>query len=109
MAVDLTVGKKVKLNQVRLQVTLDQALKIIVPLMLLIFSLICFKVGSLSGYLQLFNLHSYSSPLMAIGASYTLAFLVLQAIRTVLWWRYRPLSLAIWPSPLGDGDHPGLQ
>lgn len=100
MAVDLTVGKKVKLNQVRLQVTLDQALKIIVPLMLLIFSLICFKVGSLSGYLQLFNRHSYSSPLMAIGASYTLAFLVLQAIRTVLWWRYRPYPLLSGPLPL---------
>ncbi len=100
MAVDLTVGKKVKLNQARLQVTLDQALKIIVPLMLLIFSVICFKVESLSGYLQLFNRNSYSSPLMAIGASYTLAFLVLQTVRTVLWCRYRPYPLPSGPLPL---------
>jgi len=98
MEVDLTVGKKAKLHRASL-VTLDQALKIIVPLMLLIFSVICIKVGSLSGYLHLFSPNSYSTPLMALGASYTLAFLALQAVRTVFWWRYRPYPLPSGPLP----------
>jgi hyaluronan synthase len=99
MEVDLTAGKKAKLNRASL-VTLDQALKIIVPLMLLIFSVICVEVGSLSSYLHLFNRISYATPLMALGASYTLAFLALQAVRTVLWWRYRPYPLPSGPLPL---------
>jgi hypothetical protein len=104
MEVDLTVGKKAKLHRASL-VTLDQALKITVPLMLLIFSVICVKVGSLSGYMHLFSRNSYSTPLMAMGAYYTMAFLAFQAVRTVLWWRYRPYPIAIRTSPLGDGDH----
>jgi hyaluronan synthase len=79
---------------------MDQALKILVPLMLLIFAVICVKVGSLSSYLRLFNRITYATPLMAMGASYTLAFLVLQAVRTVLWWRYRPYPLPAGPLPL---------
>ncbi|MGA8571428.1 MAG: glycosyltransferase family 2 protein [Desulfobaccales bacterium] len=98
MEVDLTDGKKARLPRATLA-TLDQALKILVPLMLLIFSVICIKVGSLSGYLRLFSPNSYSSPLVALGASYTLAFLALQAVRTVLWWRYRPYPVPSGPLP----------
>jgi hyaluronan synthase len=99
MAVNLIVEKRVKLSQAFLQVNLDQALKIIVPSMLIIFSVICFKVGSLSGYLQLFSPTSYASPLIALGASYSLAFLFFQVVRTVLWWRYRSFPLPTCPMP----------
>ena len=98
MEVDLTADKKAKFHRASL-VTLDQALKIIVPLMLLIFSVICIQSGSLSGYLHLFSPNSYSTPLVALGASYTLAFLALQAVRTVLWWRYRPYPVPSGPLP----------
>ncbi len=73
--------------------TLDLLIKILVPLGLLLSLWVALKVGSLGGYLRLFSLKSYQSPLLALGASYSLVFLLFQAVRTVLWCRYQPYSL----------------
>ena len=80
-------------------VTWDVALKIIVPIGLLVFLVISFQVGTFSGYLHLFSRKSYGSFLMALGAGYSLVFLVFQAVRTVLWWWYRPYPLYAGPMP----------
>ena len=80
--------------------TWDLALKILVPLALLAFLVISFQVGSFGGYLQLFSRKNYSSPLLAVGASYSLALLIFQVVRSVLWWRYRPYPLPPGPLPL---------
>lgn len=77
----------------------DLALKIIVPLGLIAFFIISLRLGSFAGYVQLFNRQSYSSPLIALGASYSLAFLIFQVVRTILWWRYRPYPQFVGPMP----------
>jgi len=92
----LTIKKPTLLKRRRFGVNLDLWLKITVPLFLLVSLAISIKIGSLNGYLQLFNRTSYASFLGALGATYTLAFLGLQIVRTVLWWRYKP-----YPSPSG--------
>jgi hyaluronan synthase len=56
-------------------------------------------MGSLDGYLALFSLRTYHKPLMAVGAAYSLAFLIFQGVRTFLWWRYRPFALPPGPLP----------
>ena len=73
--------------------TLDLLVKILVPLGLLLSLWVAVQVGSLDGYLRLFTLKSYHTPLLAMGAGYSLAFLGFQAVRTILWWRYRPYAL----------------
>lgn len=60
---------------------------------------LAFKLGSLDGYANLFKLQTYTTPLMALGAGYSLLYLGFQAVRTVLWWRYRPFPLASGPLP----------
>jgi hyaluronan synthase len=78
---------------------LDLWLKIAVPLFLLASLLIAVDSGFFSGYLRLFQRNTYTSLLSAVGAVYALAFLTMQAIRTVLWWRYRPYPLPEGPLP----------
>ena len=93
----LTLKRKPLLKRRRFRSNLDLCLKITVPLFLLVSLAISIKIGSLNGYLQIFNRTSYASFLGALGATYTLAFLGLQIVRTVLWWRYQP-----YPSPSGQ-------
>ncbi len=76
----------------RIQV-LDLVLKILVPLILSGCFVVALKVGSFNGYLQLLSSKSFGSPLMALGAGFTLAYLGFQLVRTVLWWRYKPYAL----------------
>ena len=80
-------------------VTWDLALKILVPLGLVAFCIISLQIGTFSGYLQLFSRKSYGTPLMALGAGYSLAFLIFQAALSILWWRYRPYPLFAGPMP----------
>ncbi len=79
--------------------TLDVALKIFIPLFLLTCLVLSWEFDSFAGYLRLFRRSSYGSVLSALGASYTLAYLVFQTVRTVLWWRYRPYPVPAGPLP----------
>jgi hyaluronan synthase len=78
---------------------LDLLVKILVPLGLLVSLWVALELGSLDGYLALFSLRTYHRPLMAVGAAYSLAFLIFQAVRTYYWWRYRPYPLPPGPLP----------
>ena len=78
---------------------LDLALKILVPAFLLACFVLSLKFGSFNGYVQLLKRQSYATPVMALGAGFTLAFLAFQVVRTVLWWRYRPYPLPAGPLP----------
>ena len=78
---------------------LDLWLKIAVPLFLLASLLVGVQSGFLNGYLQLFRRNTYTSFLSTLGAAYALAFLAMQLVRTVLWWRYRPYPLPAGPLP----------
>ena len=49
--------------------------------------------------LRLFQRNTYTTFLSAVGAVYALAFLAMQLVRTVLWWRYRPYPLPSGPLP----------
>lgn len=82
----------------RLQV-LDLVLKILVPALLLVSFVAALKLGSFSGYLELLSRRSYGTPLMALGAGFTLVVLLFQILRTILWWRYKPYPLPTgsWP------------
>ncbi len=68
----------------RIQV-LDLVLKILVPLILSVCFVVAYKVGSFNGYLQLLSTKSFGSPIMALGAGFTLAYLGFQLVRTILW------------------------
>jgi len=83
----------------RLQL-LDLALKILVPAFLLLCLVAALKFGSFDGYLQLLSKQSFTTPLLALGAIFTLALLAFQVVRTVLWWRYRPYTPPAGPLPL---------
>jgi len=78
---------------------LDLLVKISVPLWLLISFWVALELGAFNGYAALFSLKTYQKPLMALGAAYTLAFLIFQVVRTFFWWRYRPFSLPPGPLP----------
>jgi hyaluronan synthase len=82
----------------RIQV-LDLTLKILVPAFLLVCFVLSLKFGSFNGFLQLLKRQSYATPIMALGAGFTLAFLAFQVVRTGLWWRYRPSPLPAGPLP----------
>jgi hyaluronan synthase len=79
--------------------TLDLLLKILVPVGLLFSLWVALHLGSLGGYLRLVSLSSYHTPLLALGTFYSLVFLVFQAVRTILWWRYKPFPLSSDPLP----------
>lgn len=87
-----TQGKWHSKEEQRIQ-TLDLILKILVPLILSVCFVVAIKVGSFNGYLQLLSSKSFGSPIMALGAGFTLAYLAFQLVRTVLWWRYKPYPL----------------
>jgi len=79
--------------------TLDLLLKILIPLILSVCLVAAIKVGSFNGYLQLLSRKSFGSPLMGLGAGFTLAYLGFQLVRTILWWRYKPYPLPSGPLP----------
>ncbi len=78
---------------------LDLILKVMVPLMLSLCFVVSIKVGSFNGYLQLLSSKSFGSPIMALGAGFTLTYLAFQLVRTVLWWRYKSYPLPQGPLP----------
>ncbi len=71
----------------------DVIFKCIVLTGLVVSGILAATIGSLDGYGSLFKLQTYNSPLKALGAAYSLAFICFQMVRTVLWWRYRPYPL----------------
>ncbi len=91
-------GKWQTKEEQRVQV-LDLVLKILVPAFLLGCIVVSLKFGSFNGYLQLLSRQSYATPLMALGALFTLAYLLFQVVRTALWWRYKPYQLSDKPLP----------
>jgi hypothetical protein len=80
---------------------LDLALKILVPALLLVCLAISIKYGSFDGYLTLLSRQSFATPLMAVGASFTLAYLAFQVALPALCPAPRPPAQ-------GHGHHPGL-
>ena len=91
-------GKWRNKEEQRIQVS-DLILKIMVPLILSVCFVVSIKVGSFNGYLQLLSSKSFGSPIMALGAGFTLAYLAFQIVRTVLWWRYKSYPLPQGPLP----------
>ncbi len=79
--------------------TLDLTLKILVPLILSVCLVVALKVGSFNGYLHLLSRQSFGSPLMALGAGFTLIYLAFQLVRTVLWLRYKAYPVPPGPLP----------
>jgi hypothetical protein len=69
---------------------LDAALKIFIPLALLVLLVLALKWGSFGVYLELLQSRTYTSVLPALGAGYTVLLLLLQGLRTALWACYRP-------------------
>ncbi|MDD3580750.1 MAG: hypothetical protein PHW74_07000, partial [Desulfobacca sp.] len=71
----------------------DLIIKLSVIVGLLVSLVVAVHIGSLDAFLNFFRYQTYARPLLGIGAAYTLAFLVLQLVNTVLWWRYKPYPL----------------
>lgn len=69
---------------------LDRVLKLLVPLGLAVLIVLGLNFGSFKVFLELFQKHTYSSWLTALGGGYTLLMLFFQGLRTVLWAGYRP-------------------
>ncbi|MDI6853456.1 MAG: glycosyltransferase [Deltaproteobacteria bacterium] len=86
-----TPGKR-RSEEERLQ-TLDLILKIAVPAFLFICFMVALKYGSFNGYLNLLSRQSFATPLLGLGAGFTLCVLGFQVVRTILWWRYKPYPL----------------
>jgi hyaluronan synthase len=78
---------------------IDPGLKVLIPILLIIFLALAARFGSFEAYLQLLNRQTYSSFLPALGAAYTLMMLIFQLFRTVLWARYRPYPVVAGPLP----------
>ncbi len=97
-ALPLVPGKWRSQEEQRLQI-LDLVLKILVPAVLLLCFVVALKFGSFNGYLTLLSRQSFASPLLALGAGFTLSVLAFQVCRTVLWWRYQPYQLPAGPLP----------
>lgn len=83
-----------KQNLPRKMQWLDLGLKLLVPVLLLVFLAISLQLGSLTVYFRLLNRQSYASLVPALGAAYTLAVLLFQVFRTILWARYKPYPLS---------------
>lgn len=77
----------------------DLSLKLLVLTGLLASVPLAVKLGALDGYAKLFQRETYASPLVALGAGYSLLYLGFQAVRTLLWCLYRPFPLAAGPLP----------
>lgn len=78
---------------------LDQAIKMLIPLLLLVLVALALECGSFRVYLELLQSQTYTSFLPALGASYSLLLLLLQGLHTVLWACYRPYPLSAAPLP----------
>jgi len=78
---------------------LDPGLKVMVPVLLLVFVIMALKFGSLKAYVQLLSRQTYTSFLPALGAAYTLVMLIFQLGRTILWACYKPYPPAEGPWP----------
>ena len=78
---------------------IDPGLKVLIPILLIIFLALAARFGSFEAYLQLLSRQTYSSFLPALGAAYTLMMLIFQLFRTILWTRYRPYPVAAGPLP----------
>lgn len=79
--------------------TIDLTLKILVPVILSVCLIVALKVGSFNGYLNLLSRQSFGSPVLALGACFTLAYLAFQLVRTVLWLRYKAYPIPPGPLP----------
>lgn len=90
-------GKR-RTKEERLQL-LDMVLKILVPAFLFVCFIAALKYGSFNGYLTLLSRQSFATPLLGLGAGFTLCVLGFQVIRTILWWRYKPYPLPQGPLP----------
>ncbi|MGB8992063.1 MAG: glycosyltransferase [Desulfobaccales bacterium] len=100
MPADLVLPSKTQhVFRPRRMADLDLWLKIVVPLSLLASLLIAVDSGFFHGYLRLFQRNTYTPLLSTLGAVYALAFLVMQLVRTILWWRYRPYTVPAGPLP----------
>jgi hyaluronan synthase len=77
----------------------DTAFKVLILLGVLAALAIGLKLGSFDSYAHLFDSQRYNTPILALGSGYGLAFLVMQFIRTVFWFRYRPYPLSDQPLP----------
>jgi hyaluronan synthase len=93
-----TPGKWGSRREQRLQM-LDLVLKILVPAFLLGCFIAALQFGSFKGYLELLSRESYRTPLMALGALFTLVVLAFQLVRTYFWCRYKPYPLPQGPLP----------
>jgi len=80
---------------------LDPALKLLVPVLLLLALALALHFGSFKAYLDFLQRQTYTSFLPALGAIYGLVMLLFQLFRTVLWACYKPY-------PLADGPWPSL-
>jgi hyaluronan synthase len=78
---------------------LDLAVKIFIPVLLLVLVALALRCGSFRIYLELLQGRTYTAMLPALGAGYTLLMLLLQGLRTVLWAIYRPYPLSAAPLP----------
>lgn len=78
---------------------LDLGLKILIPVVLAVFLVISLHYGSLSGYLKFFRGESYVSILTVLGLCCTLALIIFQIVRTILWACYKPFPLTDGPLP----------
>jgi hyaluronan synthase len=100
MPADLALPSKTRhVFRPRRLADLDLWLKISVPLFLLASLLIAVDSGFFNGYLRLFQWNTYTTLLSTLGAVYALAFLGMQLVRTILWWRYRPYTVPAGPLP----------
>jgi hyaluronan synthase len=77
------------------------AVKIGVPMALVLCLAISWHVGSWEAYWGLFQSQTYTASLTGVVAGYTLLMMLFQGLRTILWVRYRPF-------PLKNGDLPSL-
>lgn len=78
---------------------LDPAVKIVIPVLLLVLLLLALECGSFQDYLNLLRSRTYTAFLPALGAGYTLLMLFLQGLRSVLWACYRPYPPSAAPLP----------
>ena len=79
----------------------DLAIKLLVPVLLMVSLVVAIKFGSLQAYVNLLRAGAYTSWLPGLAAAYTLVLLAFQVMRTVLWARYQPY-------PRGEGPLPAL-
>jgi len=79
----------------------DLAIKIGVPLALIICLAVSWYVGSWEAYWRLFQTRTYTASLTGVVAGYTLLMFLFQGVRTIFWACYQPF-------PLKEGVLPSL-